>query len=45
MEAARTAIVKEISDVFDVYGIKVNYRHLSLIADYMVIFLFKFLDF
>lgn len=26
---------KEIRDVFAAYGITVNYRHLSLIADYM----------
>eukprot|EP00834_Sanchytrium_tribonematis_P007758 NODE_758_length_4157_cov_0.859044.p1 type:complete len:562 gc:universal NODE_758_length_4157_cov_0.859044:567-2252(+) len=34
-EAARQAIVKEISQVFDVYGIAVDIRHLFLIADYM----------
>jgi DNA-directed RNA polymerase I subunit RPA1 len=27
--------VKEIRGVFDVYGIAVDYRHLSLIADFM----------
>lgn len=36
MEAARTAIVKEMSAVFGVYNIDVDIRHLELIADYMV---------
>ena len=36
VEAARAAIMNEISGVFNVYGIEVNHRHLSLIADYMV---------
>lgn len=36
MEAARTAIVKEMTAVFGVYHIDVNIRHLELIADYMV---------
>lgn len=35
IEAARHAIVKEIRNVFDVYGIEVDYRHLSLVADFM----------
>lgn len=35
VEAARGAIVKEISDVFGVYGISVDHRHKSLVADYM----------
>lgn len=35
VEAARTSIVGEISAVFKAYGINVDYRHLSLIADYM----------
>ncbi|KAI5160653.1 DNA-directed RNA polymerase I subunit RPA1 [Nematocida ausubeli] len=35
VEAARSAIIREIAAVFDVYGIGVDYRHLSLIADYM----------
>lgn len=35
VEAARQAIVSEIKAVFAVYGIDVNARHLSLIADYM----------
>ena len=38
MEAARTAIVKEMSTVFGVYNIDVDIRHLELIADYMVHF-------
>lgn len=36
VEAARQAIVQEIAAVFGVYGISVDMRHLSLIADYMV---------
>lgn len=35
VEAAWNAIVKEIRNVFSVYGITVDYRHLSLIADFM----------
>ncbi|TPP59341.1 DNA-directed RNA polymerase subunit [Fasciola gigantica] len=35
IEAARAAIQKEVSSVFGHYGIYVNPRHLSLIADYM----------
>eukprot|EP01134_Creolimax_fragrantissima_P007681 CFRG7681T1 len=35
VEAARQTIVNEISGVFKVYGISVDQRHLSLIADYM----------
>jgi DNA-directed RNA polymerase I subunit RPA1 len=35
VEAARTSIVNEIVGVFGVYGINVNRRHLSLIADFM----------
>jgi len=38
VEAARTAIVKEMSAVFGVYNIDVDIRHLELIADYMVWF-------
>ncbi len=37
IEACRSAIVKEIVNVFDVYSIKVNKRHLGLIADYITI--------
>jgi hypothetical protein len=36
VEAARTAIVKEMSAVFGAYNIDVDNRHLELIADYMV---------
>ena len=35
IEKCRSAIVKEIVNVFDVYSIKVNKRHLGLIADYI----------
>lgn len=35
VEAARAAIVNEITGVFGVYGIEVNKRHLTLLADYM----------
>ncbi|KNC79596.1 hypothetical protein SARC_08015 [Sphaeroforma arctica JP610] len=35
VEAARQTIVNEIAGVFKVYGISVDLRHLSLIADYM----------
>ncbi|XP_072173334.1 DNA-directed RNA polymerase I subunit RPA1-like [Diadema setosum] len=35
IEAACRAIIKEVRDVFSVYGITVDPRHLSLIADYM----------
>ena len=35
IEAARAALIREISSVFAVYGISVNGRHLSLIADHM----------
>ncbi|ORY77786.1 DNA-directed RNA polymerase I subunit RPA1 [Protomyces lactucae-debilis] len=35
VEAMRNAIIKEVSGVFAVYGIGVDRRHLSLIADYM----------
>eukprot|EP00698_Gefionella_okellyi_P015266 TRINITY_DN4306_c0_g1_i1.p1 TRINITY_DN4306_c0_g1~~TRINITY_DN4306_c0_g1_i1.p1 ORF type:complete len:1591 (-),score=451.91 TRINITY_DN4306_c0_g1_i1:696-5468(-) len=35
VEAARATIVQQIATVFAVYGIKVDSRHLSLIADYM----------
>jgi DNA-directed RNA polymerase I subunit RPA1 len=36
VEAARAAVMQEIASVFGVYGINVDPRHLSLIADYMV---------
>ena len=35
VEAARTSIVGQIKSVFGAYGIEVDPRHLSLIADYM----------
>ncbi|KAG0167267.1 hypothetical protein DFQ28_004559 [Apophysomyces sp. BC1034] len=35
VEAARNAVIKEVGSVFGVYGIKVDRRHLTLIADYM----------
>lgn len=38
VEAARSSIINEMSAVFSVYGIGVDYRHLTIIADYMVRF-------
>jgi len=35
IEACRANISKEINAVFDVYGIAVDQRHLSLIADFI----------
>ena len=35
IEAARYCIVKEIRGVFDENGIEVDYRHLSLVVDFM----------
>lgn len=35
IEAANKVIVREVTNVFNVYGITVDHRHLSLIADYM----------
>ncbi|GMY21604.1 DNA-directed RNA polymerase I subunit 1 [Fagus crenata] len=35
VEAARATIIREIQHVFGSYGISVNMRHLTLIADYM----------
>ena len=35
IEAANKVILKEVKDVFKMYGITVDSRHLSLIADYM----------
>ncbi|KAJ2948912.1 hypothetical protein O0L34_g5845 [Tuta absoluta] len=35
IEAANKVIIKEIQNVFNVYGIVVDPRHLSLVADYM----------
>lgn len=35
VEAARESIILEIQNVFGLYGIKIDFRHLSLIADFM----------
>ncbi|GER49429.1 DNA-directed RNA polymerase [Striga asiatica] len=35
VEAARATLIREVTQVFEMYGVKVDYRHLSLIADYM----------
>jgi DNA-directed RNA polymerase I subunit RPA1 len=35
VEAARSSIGQQVTSVFGAYGIEVNPRHLSLIADYM----------
>ncbi|XP_076749150.1 RNA polymerase I subunit RpI1 [Xylocopa sonorina] len=35
IEAANRVVIKEVRDVFKMYGITVDPRHLSLIADYM----------
>ncbi|KHN96012.1 DNA-directed RNA polymerase I subunit RPA1 [Metarhizium album ARSEF 1941] len=35
VEACRSNIVQELAGVFSSHGIKVDYRHLNLIADYM----------
>ena len=35
IEAANKTVVREITKVFNVYGIKVDKRHLNPIADYM----------
>jgi len=37
IEAAYKTIVTEVKNVFGVYGIEVDHRHLSLIADYMTV--------
>mmetsp|Transcript_12573 Transcript_12573/g.38432 ORF Transcript_12573/g.38432 Transcript_12573/m.38432 type:complete len:269 (-) Transcript_12573:1575-2381(-) len=37
VEAARAALINELSMVFQAYGIPVNNRHISLIADYMTV--------
>ena len=36
VEAGRAAISTEVNNVFSMYGISVDKRHLGLIADYMV---------
>ena len=35
VDAARRVLVREITNVFSVYGIAVDPRHLSLVSDYM----------
>ncbi|CAA0812729.1 nuclear RNA polymerase A1 [Striga hermonthica] len=35
VEAARATLIREVKQVFDIYGVKIDFRHLSLIADYM----------
>jgi hypothetical protein len=35
VEAARATIIKEVNEVFEPFGIDVNMRHLSLVADFM----------
>ena len=35
IEAGRANLVKEVRSVFSMYGIEVNYRHLSLIGDFI----------
>lgn len=35
VEAARRSIIHEMSSIFGAYGIGVDYRHLTVIADYM----------
>lgn len=35
VEAARKAIINEVLNVFNAYGVAVDYRHLYLISDYM----------
>ena len=39
VEMARAAIMKEVKAVFNVYDIAVDWRHLGLIADFMVLLL------
>ena len=35
VEAGRATLVKEVRSVFKMYGIEVDYRHLSLIGDFI----------
>ncbi|GFY98258.1 nuclear RNA polymerase A1 [Actinidia rufa] len=35
VEAARETIIREVKHVFGSYGVEIDYRHLSLIADFM----------
>jgi len=37
IEAARKTIIVEINKVFQAYNINVDFRHLSLIADFMTV--------
>jgi len=37
IEAAYKVIIREIQSVFGAYGIEVDYRHLSLLADFMTV--------
>ncbi|KAH7684295.1 DNA-directed RNA polymerase protein [Dioscorea alata] len=37
VEAAKSTIINEVKGVFGAYGIHVNHRHLSLIADFMTL--------
>ena len=36
VEAARNVLVSEIENVFDVYGIKIESKHLELVGDYLM---------
>lgn len=36
VEAARRLIISEVQDVFSAYSVSTDYRHLALVADYMV---------
>ena len=35
IEAARNILIEEIKKVFDAYGIYINYRHISVLCDYI----------
>nr|GME16008.1 DNA-directed RNA polymerase I subunit 1 [Ipomoea batatas] len=35
VEAARASLIREVKTVFGIYGVEIDFRHLSLIADYM----------
>lgn len=35
IEAARQALMRELREVLNVYGIYVNYRHLAILCDVM----------
>ncbi|PHU05808.1 hypothetical protein BC332_26630, partial [Capsicum chinense] len=35
VEAARASLIREVKTVFGIYGVEIDYRHLSLIADFM----------